>query len=61
MVALCLVPRPHYCARPMCSSRIRHQNTLTEEAWEDAVQGLGKVALKYGGAFVGDFIAFRIF
>ena len=24
------------------SSRIRHRNELTEKAWEDAVQGLGK-------------------
>ena len=51
---LCLIPRPHYCARSMtfgsrglsefpgCSSRVRHRNALTDEAWEDAVQGLGK-------------------
>ena len=25
------------------SSRIRHQNAFTEKAWEDAVQGLGKI------------------
>ena len=53
----CLVPRPHYYARPMRfgsrgprkflrpspgrSSRIRHRNALTERAREDAVQGLG--------------------
>lgn len=50
----CLVPRPHYCKRPMtfglrgpsefpgCSSRVRHRNESTVEAWEDAVQGLSK-------------------
>ena len=27
------------------SSRIRHQNALTAKAWEDAVQGLGKVRI----------------
>ena len=27
---------------PGCSSRIRHRNALTERAWKDAVQGLGK-------------------
>ena len=27
------------------SSRIRHQNALTEKAWEDAVQGLGNIWL----------------
>ena len=50
----CLVPRPYYCARPVCfesrgpgeflfgrSSRIRHRNVLTDKTWEDAVQGLG--------------------
>ena len=45
---ICLVPRFHYCARPMRfgsrgpsefsrpsrSSRVRHQNALTEKAWE---------------------------
>ena len=30
------------------SSRIRHRNELTEKAWEDAVQGLGKG--RQGGA-----------
>ena len=47
----CLVPRPHYWARPMSFgsrglselSRIRHRNALVEKAWEEAVQGLGKV------------------
>ena len=51
----CLVPKLHYCARPMRfgsrgssefspgrSPRIRHRNALTEKAWEDALQGLGK-------------------
>ena len=49
----CLVPRPHYYARPMRfgsrgprkflrpspgrSSRIRHRHALTERAWKDAV------------------------
>ena len=49
----CLVPRPHYYARPMRfgsrgprkflmaspgrSSRIRHRNALTERAWKDTV------------------------
>ena len=54
----CLVPRPHYYARPMRfgsrgsrkflppgrSCRIRHRSALTERAWKDAVQGLGKSA-----------------
>ena len=47
----CLVPRPHYWARPMSFgsrglselSRIRHRNALVEKAWEEAVQRLGKV------------------
>ena len=30
-------------ASPGRSSRIRHQNALTERAWKDAVQGLGNV------------------
>ena len=54
----CLVPRPYHSTRPMrfgsripseflraspsCSSRIRHRNALTEKAWEDAPQRLGK-------------------
>ena len=54
----CLVPRPHYSARPKRfgargpienvkmfpdrSPRIRHRNELTERDWENAVQGLGK-------------------
>ena len=56
MTTTCLVPRPHYYALPMRfgsrgprkflspgrSSRIRHRNALTERAWKDAVQGLGK-------------------
>ena len=46
---ICLVPRHHYCARPMrigsrCpSGLICHRNALTEKAWEDAVQGLGEL------------------
>ena len=28
---------------PSRSSRIRHRNALTEKAWEEAVEGLGKV------------------
>ena len=49
-IADCLVRRPHYSARLMrfgsrgpseFSSQIRHPITLTEKAWEDAVQGLG--------------------
>ena len=57
----CLVPRPHYSARPKrfesrgprknvfraCSTRIRHQSELTERAWENAVQGLAPFL--YGG------------
>ena len=55
----CLVSRPQYSARPMrfgsrgpsrvlraspgCSTRIHHRNALAERAWEDAVQGLGKM------------------
>ena len=47
----CLVPRPHYYAQPMrfgsrglrkFLSQIRHRNALTERAWKDAIQGLGK-------------------
>ena len=53
----CLVPRPHYSARPKRfgsrgpienvvfpdrSPRIRYRNELTERDWENAVQGLGK-------------------
>ena len=52
--SFCLVPRPHYPARPkrfesrgpsenvFCarSPRIRHRSELTERAWENAVQGL---------------------
>ena len=54
----CLVPRPHYSARPICfgsrgpseevrtlptrSPRIQHRSELTENAWENAVQGLSK-------------------
>ena len=30
-------------ASPGSSSRIRHRNGLTERAWKDAEQGLGKV------------------
>ena len=32
-------------SRGLSSSRIRHLNALTEMAWVDAVQGLGKSAL----------------
>ena len=58
MCTPCLVPRPHYSARPKRfgsrgpmenvrpfpdrSPRIRHRNELTERDWENAVQGLGK-------------------
>ena len=52
--SFCLVPRPHYPARPkrfesrgpsenvFCarSPRIRHRSELTERGWENAVQGL---------------------
>ena len=54
----CLVPRPHYSARPIRfgsraaseevrafparSPRIPHRSELTEKAWENAVQGLSK-------------------
>ena len=45
-----LAPTPQYSAQPLgafrflgCSSRIRHQNTLTEKPWEVTVQRLGKV------------------
>ena len=52
--SFCLVPRPHYPARPkrfesrgpsenvFCarSTRIRHRSELTERGWENAVQGL---------------------
>ena len=57
----CLVPRPHYSARPKRfesrgpsenvfrarSPRIRHRSELTERAWENAVQGLSPCL--YGG------------
>ena len=59
LVDVCLVPSPHFSARPKrcgprgpCenvrtfparSPRIRHRNKLTERDWENAVQGLGKV------------------
>ena len=46
----CLVPRPHYYARPMRfgsrgpAVRLGYvtENALTERAWKDVVQGLGK-------------------
>ena len=55
-VLSCLVPRPHYSARPKRfgsrgpienvfpdrSPRIGHRNELTERDWKNAVQGLGK-------------------
>ena len=50
-VCRCLVCRPHYilaanafrvtCPSEFFFSRIRHQNTLNEIAWEDDVQALG--------------------
>jgi len=48
---VCLVPRPHYFARPKhLGSRgharlpgRRHRNELTDRDWENAVQGLGKL------------------
>ena len=49
LFVICLVPRHHYCARPMrigsrCTSGlICQRNALTEKAWEDAVQGLGEL------------------
>ena len=50
----CTVPRPHYSARKIRigsrrsefsgrSPRIRHRSELTEKAWENGIQGLGKV------------------
>ena len=54
----CVVPRPHYSARPKRlasrgpsenvraflarSPRIRHRNELTDRDLENAIQGLGK-------------------
>ena len=35
-----------WVTRPGYSSRIRHRNALTERAWKDAVQGLGKRRLR---------------
>ena len=35
-----IIPRG-YAFQVTWSMRVRHQNTLTEIAWEDAVQGLG--------------------
>ena len=48
---VCLVPRPHYFARPKRlgtrgharSPRRRHRNELSDSDWENAVQGLGKL------------------
>ena len=59
--ASCPVPRPHYCKRPMrfvsrspsenpsFLSRIRHRNTLTKKAWEEAVLGRARHASKLKG------------
>ena len=55
---VCLVPRPHYSARPKRfgsrghvfpdrSPRVRHRNELTERDWENAVQGLGNCRVKF--------------
>ena len=48
-VCCCLVPRPHYSARPVRSGHvvrarpgIRHRNALTERAWEDSTVELEK-------------------
>ena len=45
----CLVPRPHHSGRPIrfgsrapSEDRSRHRSELTEKAWENAVQGIGK-------------------
>lgn len=35
----------YYCARPMRFGLCGHRNALIEKAWEDAVQGLGKIRL----------------
>ena len=71
---ICLVPRFHYCARPMRfgsrgpsefsrpsrSSRVRHQNALTEKAWEGRRTGTrlglgkGKQGLYFSGYTLRD-------
>ena len=59
LCAACLVPKPHYCVRPMRfgsrnqsespghSSLIRHRNALTEKASVDALLGLSNCAATY--------------
>ena len=53
---ICLVPRPHYSARPLRSGsrglseflslpeplgyNVRHRNAMAEKAWEDAAQAV---------------------
>ena len=44
-VYICLVPRPHYSARPMRFGS-RDASEEVERAWKDAVQGLGKVYIR---------------
>ena len=71
---ICLVPKFHYCARPMRfgsrdpsefsrpsrSSRVRHQNALTEKAWEGRRTGTrlglgkGKQGLYFSGYTLRD-------
>ena len=71
---ICVVPKFHYCARPMRfgsrgpsefsrpsrSSRVRHQNALTEKAWEGRGTGTrlglgkGKQGLYFSGYTLRD-------
>ena len=60
-ISCCLVPRPHYSVRPIHfrsrgpggevfparSPWIRHQSELTEEAWQNAVEGLGNISCSF--------------
>ena len=47
-----IIPRGQYVTCPSEFSvirlRIRHRNALTEKAWEDALQGIAKHALRLG-------------
>ena len=49
-----IIPRSQYVSGYVServfghSSRIRHRNALTEKAWEDALQGIAKHALRLG-------------
>ena len=60
-ISCCPVLRPHYSVRPIHfrsrgpggevfparSPWIRHQSELTEEAWQNAVEGLGNISCSF--------------